>query len=76
MKISLWQKILRTTFYLATIIETAVSMISPESIVIKSLSKIAVCFNKENKTISWHTPSGFLVQQKHYVNNSKIIRTS
>ena len=66
----------KNNFYLATIIETAVSMISPESInLLKYLSKIAVCFNKENKTISWHTPSGFLVQQKYYVNNSKIIRT-
>ena len=66
----------KNNFYLATIIETAVSMISPESInLLKYLSKIAVCFNKENKIISWHTPSGFLVQQKYYVNNSKIIRT-
>ena len=66
----------KNNFYLATIIETAVSMISPESIkLLKYLSKIAVCFNKENKTISWNTPSGFLVQQKYFVNNSKIIRT-
>ena len=40
----------KNNFYLATIIETAVSMISPESInLLKYLSKIAVCFNKEKQ---------------------------
>ena len=66
----------KNNFYLAAIIEQAVKDICPESYqVLNYLSRIALCFNKENKTISWHTPSGFLVQQKYYTNHTKRIKT-
>ncbi len=66
----------KNNFYLATLIEEAVRDVCPESYkVLNYLQKIAICFNKENKSISWHTPSGFLVQQKYYTNNTKRIKT-
>ena len=66
----------KNNFYLASVIEQAVKDICPESYqVLNYLSRIALCFNKENKTISWHTPSGFLVQQKYYTNHTKRIKT-
>ena len=66
----------KNNYYLASLIQEAVKNICPESYtVLKYLSKIASCFNKENKIIKWHTPSGFLVQQKYYMNHTKIVRT-
>ena len=32
-------------------------------------------FQQENKPISWHTPSGFLVQQNYYKNDVKRVKT-
>ena len=66
----------KNTFYLATMIEKAVKNVTPESYdVLQYLSHTALCFNRENKPISWHTPSGFLVQQNYYKNEIKRVKT-
>ena len=66
----------KNTFYLATMIEKAVKNVTPESYdVLQYLSHTALCFNQENKPISWHTPSGFLVQQNYYKNEIKRVKT-
>ena len=66
----------QNNFYLATLIEQAVKYVTPESYeVLKYLQTTALCFNKENKPITWHSPSGFLVQQNYYVNEVKRVKT-
>jgi len=66
----------QNNFYLATLIEQAVKYVTPESYeLLKHLAATAICFNKENKPITWHSPSGFLVQQNYYVNEVKRVKT-
>jgi DNA-directed RNA polymerase len=66
----------KNNFYLATMIEQAVKYVTPESYeVLRYLQTTALCFNKENKPISWHTPSGFLVQQNYFKNDVKRVKT-
>ena len=66
----------KNNFYLASMIEQAVKYVTPESYeVLKYLRTTASCFNNENKSISWHTPSGFFVQQNYHKNDIKIVRT-
>lgn len=62
--------------YLAKIIEKSVNNICPKCIlVMKYLTEIARCFGKEDKNITWITPSKFYVKQQYYNFNMKRIRT-
>jgi len=66
----------QNNFYLAHMIEHSVKSVTPESpLLLKHLATIARCFNKENKPIRWHSPSGFLIEQNYYVNQSKKVTT-
>ena len=66
----------QNNFYLAHMIEHSVKSVTPESpLLLKHLATIARCFNKENKPIRWHSPSGFLIEQNYYVNQSKRIKS-
>jgi DNA-directed RNA polymerase len=66
----------QNNFYLAHMIQHSVKAVTPESpLLLKHLATIARCFNKENKPIRWHSPSGFLIEQNYYVNQSKRIKS-
>jgi|TARA_R100000152_G_scaffold18545_1_gene10413 DNA-directed RNA polymerase len=66
----------KNNFYLATMIEQAVKYVTPESPkLLDHLTDIAKCFNKENKPIAWHSPSGFYVQQNYYQSQVKRVTT-
>jgi len=66
----------KNNFYLASLIEQAVKYITPESYnLLNYLKTTAASFNEENKPITWHSPSGFYVQQNYYVNDVKRIKT-
>ncbi len=66
----------KNNFYLAAVIQEAVEFVTPESPqLLKHLSTIARSFNKENKPIAWHSPSGFYVQQNYYQGKTKRVTT-
>ena len=66
----------QNNFYLATMIEKAVRKVTPESYqVLKYLAATAMCFNREDKAISWQSPSGFLIEQNYFKNQVKRITT-
>ena len=66
----------KNNFYLATMIEQAVKYVTPESYkVLKYLAATAMCFNREDKPIAWHSPSGFLIEQNYFQNQVKRITT-
>ena len=66
----------QNNFYLATLIEESVRQVTPESYkVLKYLATTAICFNREDKSIAWHSPSGFLIEQNYFQNQIKRITT-
>ena len=72
-----WQKdCFLHNHYLAKIIEKSVNNICPKCIIVmKYLSDIARCFGKEDKDMTWITPSKFYVKQHYYKSNVKRIDT-
>ena len=72
-----WQKdCFLHNHYLAKIIEKSVNNICPKCIIVmKYLAEIARCFGKEDKDMTWITPSKFYVKQHYYKSNVKRIAT-
>ena len=71
-----WGDSFQHYYFLSLKIREAVAEICPASTTVMDyLTKISKCFVKEQKTMRWFTPSGFLVSQDYFKSFSKQIKT-